>query len=795
MRFNERTDERPGANIDEQREHEIKLMMQSDEKFRSLVLDMPVGVLIQGRQSEIVLCNPKALELLGLSYDQLMGKTSFDPDWNVIHEDGSAFPGQFHPVPTAIATGQPVRNVVMGVYRPMTRDRAWLLVDAEPKFNGDGTLGHVVCTFIDITERKRAENALRESNELFSLFMKHSPVYTYIKTVTPTESRVLQASENYQEMIGVPGSDMVGKTMEDLFPPDLAASITVDDWTVVSNREVLKIDEELNGRSYTSIKFPIVKGDATLLAGYTIDITEIKQAEENLKESEERFRALHNASFGGIAIHDNGLILECNQGLSTITGYSIEEIIGMDGLLLIAPGSRDVVRRNIVSGYEKPYEVMGIRKNGEEYPLRLEGRNIPYKGRQVRTVEFRDISEFKQNEAERERLHAQLTQAQKMESVGRLAGGVAHDFNNMLGVILGHVEIAQDELDPLHPLFVHLEEIRKAARRSADITRQLLAFARKQTIAPKVLDLNEIVEGMLSMLRRLIGENISLSWQPGANLWQIRMDPSQLDQILANLCVNARDAIQEGIGNITVATGKNTFDEEYCANHPGFLAGEYVRIAVSDTGKGMDKEMLANIFEPFFTTKGVGEGTGLGLAMVYGAVKQNNGFINVYSEPEKGTIFTIYLPSYVAKAEKDGEEQTRKALPVEPVERGHETILLVEDELAILEMTAIILEKLGYTVLAANTPGQAIQLAREQAGEIHLLLTDVIMPEMSGRDLAHSLLPLYPDIKRLFMSGYTADIIDHQGILDERVHFIQKPFSTKDLAAKVREALMSLSKD
>lgn len=770
-------------------------MMQSDEKFRSLVLDMPVGVLIQGRQAEIVLCNPKALELLGLTYDQLMGKTSFDPDWNVIHEDGSPFPGQSHPVPTAIATGQPVRNVVMGVYRPMTRDRIWLLVDAEPKFNGDGTLWHVVCTFIDITDRKRAEDALRESNELFSLFMKHSPVYAYIKTVTPTESRVLQASENYQEMIGVPGSDMVGKTMEDLFPPDLAASITVDDWTVVSNREVLKIDEELNGRSYTSIKFPIVKGDATLLAGYTIDITEIKQVEENLKESEERFRALHNASFGGIAIHDKGLILECNQGLSTITGYSIEEIIGMDGLLLIAPGSRDVVRRNIVSGYEKPYEVMGIRKNGEEYPLRLEGRNIPYKGRQVRTVEFRDITESKHNEAERERLHAQLTQAQKMESVGRLAGGVAHDFNNMLGVILGHVEIAQDELDPLHPLFVHLEEIRKAARRSADITRQLLAFARKQTIAPKVLDLNDTVEGMLTMLRRLIGENIAFSWQPGANLCPISMDPSQMDQILANLCVNARDAIQESIGNIAVATGSSTFDEEYCANHPGFVAGEYVWIAVSDTGKGMGKEMLANIFEPFFTTKGVGEGTGLGLAMVYGAVKQNNGFINVYSEPEKGTTFTIYLPRYVAMADKDGKEKTGNAAPVKPVERGHETILLVEDEPGILEMTSVILEKLGYTVLAANTPGKAIQLAQEQPGEIHLLLTDVVMPEMSGRDLAQNLLALYPDIKRLFMSGYTADIIDHQGILDERVHFIQKPFSTKDLAAKVREALMSFSKD
>jgi len=766
-----------------------------DEKFRSLVLDMPVGVLIQGQQAEILLCNPKALELLGLSYDQLMGKTSFDPDWNVIHEDGSPFPGQAHPVPQAIATGQSVRNVVMGVYRPMTRDRVWLLVDAEPKFTGDRTLSHVVCTFIDITDRKRAEDALRESNELFSLFMKHSPVYTYIKTVTSTESRVLQASENFQQMIGVPGSDMVGKTMQDLFPPDLAASITVDDWTVVSNREVLKIDEELNGRSYTSIKFPIVKGDATLLAGYTIDITEIKQAEENLKESEERFRALHNASFGGIAIHDKGLILECNQGLSTITGYSIEEIIGMDGLLLIAPGSRDFVKGNIISGYEKPYEAMGIRKNGEEYPLRLEGRNIPYKGRQVRTVEFRDITEYKHNEAERERLHAQLTQAQKMESVGRLAGGVAHDFNNMLGVILGHVELAQDELDPLHPLFAHLEEIRKAARRSADITRQLLAFARKQTIAPKVLDLNETVEGMLTMLRRLIGENISFSWQPGANLWAIRMDPSQMDQILANLCVNARDAIQEGIGSIAVATGRNTFDTDYCANHPGFVAGEYVWIAVSDTGMGMGKDILANIFEPFFTTKGVGEGTGLGLATVYGAVKQNNGFITVYSEPDKGTTFTIYLPRYVPKAAKEGKEQMPKAAPVKPVERGHETILLVEDELGILEMTAIILEKLGYTVLAANTPGQAIHLAREHAGDIHLLLTDVIMPEMSGRDLAQSLLTLYPEIKRVFMSGYTADIIAHQGILDERVYFIQKPFSTKDLAAKVREALMSLSKD
>jgi CheY-like chemotaxis protein len=317
----------------------------------------------------------------------------------------------------------------------------------------------------------------------------------------------------------------------------------------------------------------------------------------------------------------------------------------------------------------------------------------------------------------------------------------------------------------------------------------LLAFARKQAIAPKVLDLDDTVEGMLTMLRRLIGENISLSWHPGANLWPVRMDPSQMDQILANLCVNARDAIQEGIGSIFVSTGRSTFDEEYCASHPGFMVGEYVWIAVRDTGKGMDKDIMANIFEPFFTTKGVGEGTGLGLAMVYGAVKQNNGFINVYSEPENGTIFTIYLPRYVAKVNEGEKEKTGNAYLFKPVERGHETILLVEDEPAILEMTAIILEKLGYNVLAANTPGQAIHLAREHAGEIHLLLTDVIMPEMSGRDLAQSILSLYPDVKRVFMSGYTDDIIAHQGILDERIYFIQKPFSTKDLSTKIREAI------
>jgi signal transduction histidine kinase/ActR/RegA family two-component response regulator len=474
--------------------------------------------------------------------------------------------------------------------------------------------------------------------------------------------------------------------------------------------------------------------------------------------------------------------------MSEITGYSLEELTGMDGLLLIAPQSRKDVMANIVAGYEKPYEAMGIRKNGEEFYLRLEARNVPYKGRMVRTVEFRDITQHKQAEAEREKLQAQLTQVQKMESVGRLAGGIAHDFNNMLAAILGNVSYALRDLPPDSPLRENLEEIEKCAHRSADLTRQLLAFARKQTVAPKVLDLNATVEGMLKMLRRLIGEDVDLTWAPTSDLWPVKIDPGQVDQILANLCVNARDAIV-GVGKITLETCNTTFDDIFVSQHPGFVPGEYVQLCVSDNGCGIDKETLAHLFEPFFTTKGVGQGTGLGLATVYGIVRQNHGFINVYSEPAHGSRFTIYLPRHADKAAR-----LESINPVQPAASGHGTILLVEDEPSLLRIGKRALESLGYTVLTASTPGEAIRRAGEHSGPIHLLLTDVVMPEMDGRELALRLHSLYPALKRLFMSGYTANVIAHHGVLDEGIHFIQKPFTITALADKVREALAEGSK-
>jgi nitrogen-specific signal transduction histidine kinase/ActR/RegA family two-component response regulator len=394
-----------------------------------------------------------------------------------------------------------------------------------------------------------------------------------------------------------------------------------------------------------------------------------------------------------------------------------------------------------------------------------------------------DITERKRGEEERRKLEEQLFQAQKMESVGRLAGGVAHDFNNMLGVIIGRAEMALQQDVSNDKLQHNLKEILKAGLRSADLTRQLLAFARKQTAVAKILDLNDTISGMLQMLRRLIGEDIDLLWAPELDLWKVKIDPSQVDQILVNLVVNARDAIS-GVGAITMRTDNVAIEDSESAQTPELIAGQYVLLTVSDTGTGMTQEVRENIFEPFFTTKEMGKGTGLGLSTVYGIVKQNDGFIYVESEPEKGTTFKIYLPRVeVETAQVDSEEITLKR------PTGTETVLLVEDDEGILDLGKMILENLGYTVLAAQTPVDSIRLAKEHPGDIHLLITDVVMPEMNGRELAELVGTIRPNLRCLYMSGYSADLIAHRGILDEGLNFIQKPFGSDDLAVRVRQVL------
>jgi nitrogen-specific signal transduction histidine kinase len=390
----------------------------------------------------------------------------------------------------------------------------------------------------------------------------------------------------------------------------------------------------------------------------------------------------------------------------------------------------------------------------------------------------------KEDITEQKALEDQLHQAQKMESVGRLAGGVAHDFNNMLMVISGYADLTLMQTACDDPRYSGLQEIRDAARRSANLTRQLLAFARKQTVAPVVLDMNDTIAGMLKMLRRLIGEDIELAWLPGPELWKVRIDPSQIDQLLANLAVNARDAIA-GVGKVAIKTDNMLLEASNCIHHQGCSPGEYVVLTVGDTGIGMSREVREHIFEPFFTTKEEGKGTGLGLATVYGIVKQNLGFVGVESEPGRGTTILIHLPRFVEEARADLAGQD----PDEALPGGTETVLLVEDEEAILALGRRFIERLGYTILTANSPAEAMRQAEEYKGAIDLLVTDIVMPGMNGRELAERLRQRFPGLKCLFMSGYSADIIAKQGVLEEGIHFLAKPFSLRDIAFKARQAL------
>jgi two-component system, cell cycle sensor histidine kinase and response regulator CckA len=363
-----------------------------------------------------------------------------------------------------------------------------------------------------------------------------------------------------------------------------------------------------------------------------------------------------------------------------------------------------------------------------------------------------------------------------------LAGGVAHDFNNMLSVILGYSELLQSQLPPHNPMLNDLEQIERAGRRAKDITHQLLAFSRKQIIEPALLDLNEVIASAQKGLVRLIGEDIDLSFHPQADLYQIKFDHSQLEQILINLAVNARDAMPQG-GRLTIEIANYHFDETQCRDHLKFSSGDYVLLTVSDNGMGMDEETLSHAFEPFFTTKAVGKGTGLGLAMVYGIVNQGGGFIEAHSEPGKGTTFKIYFP----RIEETGmpAPETRES----PVECGTGTVLVVEDDGMVREMTVEMLKAMGYSVLAEATPRAALEYFEKCEADIDLLITDVVMPELSGAELRDKLLKLRPEIKVLFISGYAGDIIAHHGVLDEGINFVKKPFSMNELAIAVRNVM------
>jgi len=638
-----------------------------------------------------------------------------------------------------------------------------------------------------VTNYREAEIKLHQQNEFLQQLIDTIPSPVYFKDTT---GRFQGCNREYERISGLKREHIIGRTASDFCDARDSELFTQKDDELFKNPGIQVFETKLRSRGFNGRDVIFYKatytdtaGAVAGLIGVIIDITEHRKAEETIKMERQQLLSIFSSIEQIIYVIDpkSYEVLYVNEEAqrvlqkNPIGGLCYKELYGFD-----APCSfctNDIILANRGKPYKWEYHNPLVDRD-----YSITDRIISWPdGREVRFELAVDITDRKRAEAEQIKLRDELFQAQKMESIGRLAGGVAHDFNNMLQVILGYAGFSLRKTDPDSAVYRSLQQIHVAAERSSDLTRQLLAFARKQSVMPQVLNLNESVERMLQMLRRLIGENIELIWRAGTELWSVKIDPAQVDQILANLCTNARDAIGS-VGVLTIETSNITVDEQYRSGREEFTPGEYVMLTISDTGCGIDKENQEHLFEPFFTTKGVGQGTGLGLATVFGAVKQNDGFIYVYSEPGMGSTFKIYLPRCCDTATVQVNMEAEAC-------GGTETILLVEDEMAILELGKAILQQYGYNIIAARNPAAALVVAEEYDGPIHLLLSDVVMPGMNGKQLRDKLAVDRPGIKTLYMSGYTANVIAHHGVIDEGVNFLQKPFSELTLVTMVRKIL------
>ncbi len=519
--------------------------------------------------------------------------------------------------------------------------------------------------------------------------------------------------------------------------------------------------------------------------GILMDVTRRQQAET---ERERLTIAIEQADEAIVITDAVGTILYVNPAFERITGYQRNEAVGANPRFLKsglhAQSFYDEMWQTLSAGKVWQNRFINKRKDGSLY---TEAANIsPVRDANGDIINYVAVKRDITREIEAEE---QQQQERKIESIGRLAGGVAHDFNNMLQAIFGHTEIAMELTEPSHPTYENLQAIRDAAQRASDLTRQLLAFARKQTIAPQLLDLNITVSNILKTIQEMLDEGIELIWRPAPDLGLVEMDPVQVDQILLNLCMNARDAITTGTGHIILTAKNVTLTVADLIQYKDLAIGDYIKLTVHDDGCGMDAKTLSHLFEPFFTTKAMGRGIGLGLATIYGIIQQNRGTITVASDPGRGTTFTIYLPRQFVKEEAQAVSATPSHRQPAKLAGDGETILLVEDEPAALRVAHIMLQKFGYRVLAAASPEDAIRQAEAHTGRIDLLLTDVVMPGMDGWHLSRRLLELKPEMVCLFMSGYTADIIARHGVIEKGLHFIQKPFTAATLAAKVKSVL------
>jgi len=752
------------------------LLSESEERFRRLFETANDGILLlEKREMKIDHANPAITAMLGYSNDECIGKGM--KDIGILEDIGTC-----EEVMQALN-----KNGIINYKDVPVQTKAGQIVDTDIYMVDRAML--IQCNIRDITDNKQTGKKLRKSEDHLRSLVQKIPDLIWSKN---KDGVYLSCNSMFERFFGAREEDIIGRTDYSFVDRKLADGFVENDRRAMaamkptSNEEWVTFADDGHRVLLETINTPMYNDKGTIIGtlGIARDITARKQAEETLRVREAKIQGiLDNIGTGVILISPNMEILELNRQMRV---WFPDMNVGQLSICcrLFNDPPFEVICENcpicktlrdglVHEAVRHTHQALGTRN------YRIVASPIFSASGEI-TAAVGMVEDI----TEKLSLESQLIQAQKMESVGRLAGGVAHDFNNMLSVILGYGQMILEMTQPNNPLHDYAQQIIAAGVRSTNITRQLLAFARKQIIAPKVLDLNATVEDMLKMLRRLIGEDINLVWRPVSS-WPVNIDPSQLDQILANLCINARDAI-DGVGKITIETAIKTFDEAYCSEHSGFIPGDFTLLSISDDGCGMDKDIQSKLFEPFFTTKELEKGTGLGLATVYGIVKQNNGFINVYSEPGKGTTFRIYLPRH----SEQGNKSKKHKVATIPHGQG-QIVLIVEDEASILKLTAKILNDFGYVVVTANSPKEAVNYVKGHEETIDLIITDVIMPEMNGRDLVNVLRTIQPNMKCLFMSGYTSTVIASQGVLAEGMQFIQKPFSANELGAKVHEVLKS----
>ncbi len=759
-----------------------QLMVSSEELEKNLALLRGItesttdAVFVKDSAGRYVMSNPAAAQFVGLEVSEVLGKN--DQEIFTL-ETGRPIMEKDRQI---LQTGETLTYEEVGTAKGVSRT---FLTTKGPYRDASGKTIGVLGIARDITDRKRAEEEFRRSQQRLRMHIENTPLAV---VEWDLDFQVVSWNASAEKIFGYSRDEAVGKR-GDFIVPSQSHSQVDQVWKTLLQQEGGSRSTNSNitkdGRTISCEWYNTTLVDES---GHVIGVASLVQDVTERERAEAKFRGLLESAPDAMVVtnQDGGIIL-VNAQTERLFEYKREELLNQPIEMLMPERFRaahpthrtEFTSQPSVRDMGKRLELMGLRKDGTEFPIEVSLSPLETEQGVLISSGIRDMSE-------RVALEERLRQSQKMEAVGRLAGGVAHDFNNLLTIILGYSQILKEGLPAESRLAESTGQIKSAAERAAGITRQLLAFSRKQVLSPRVINLNDIVLNLDSLLRRLIGEDIEVLTAPATDLGTVKADPGQIDQVIMNLALNSRDAMPRG-GKLTLETSNAVLDETYAREHQPVEPGRYVMLAVSDTGTGMSPETLTRIFEPFYTTKEVGKGTGLGLSMVYGIVKQSGGYIWVYSEPNQGTTFKIYLPRIDQPAEEAGAEKHSAS-----VSRGTETLLLVEDDPQLRELSCSVLRHCGYNVLAAATPEEGLAICETKRHDIRLLVTDVVMPRMNGRQLAERIQKVCPKIRVLYMSGYTDNAIVHYGVLDPGLWFLAKPFTLSALVAKVREVLDSV---